>query len=655
MKRNLTFPALVLGLALILPLTNPTTAGAGHPTDQAIILQTSANDPAPEAIVGSAFTYQGRLTDNGNPANGNYDFRFNLYDADSGGTLIAGPINIFSQAVSNGLFTVSLNISTIAFEGEARYLQIEVKPAGGGSFTILSPRQPITPAPYALSLRPGAKIEGSVSSGIALLNVYNTNTNGVALYGIAHGTTAKGVQGISSNGYGGYFNSSSGIAVSASGADGIDTTGTATDGNGIRATANNGTGARGVLGISSSGTGVYGTSTSGTGIYGTSSSSYGVNGTSTSGYAGNFTSVSNRGVNATGSIGVYGTGLSFNSSGVSGVANNGPDANGIYGTSSSGNGAKGYSTASNGAGVYGEAHASGASGVEGFSNAGKAINGTSSSGSGGYFTSTTGNGITVIGGTGINSTGGNGIYSTGTASNGVGLWGVANNGFTAKAVYGTSTSGFGVQGTSSASSRAGVFGVASASSGSGVYGYASGEPAAYGVFGESSTGWAGYFLGDVAVTGSCCAMAEGHTRIDHPLDPENKYLYQALVQSPEMITTLSGNVTTGANGEAVVQLPSYFQATNTDFRYQLTPIGQFAQAIVLHEVENNSFAIKTDRPNIKISWQITGVRNDPYALAHPFEAEPAKPDYEKGTYLYPTEYGQPESKATIYGMEPESK
>jgi hypothetical protein len=298
---------------------------------------------------------------------------------------------------------------------------------------------------------------------------------------------------------------------------------------------------------------------------------------------------------------------------------------------------------------------SSAAGVRGDSTAGRGVYGTSSSGSGGYFTSTTGNGITVVGGTGINSTGGNGVYSTGTASNGVGLWGVANTGSSAKGVYGTSTSGSGVYGTSAAASGAGVHGRATANEGRGVYGFASGEPAAYGVLGESSTGWAGYFIGDVGVTGSCCAMGVGYTRIDHPLDPENRYLNQALVQSPEMITVVSGNVTTDAAGEAVATLPTYFAAANTDFRYQLTVIGQFAQAIVLQELANDSFIIKTDKPNVKVSWQVTGTRNDPYARSHPFDAEAAKPDYEKGTYLYPAEYGQPEEKGTTHGIERDNK
>jgi hypothetical protein len=72
----------------------------------------------------------------------------------------------------------------------------------------------------------------------------------------------------------------------------------------------------------------------------------------------------------------------------------------------------------------------------------------------------------------------------------------------------------------------------------------------------------------------------------------------------------NGNTTTGKHGEAIVTLPDNFVAVNQDFRYQLTVVGQFAQAIVLQEVKGNQFKIKTDKPNVKVSWQVTGIRHD---------------------------------------------
>jgi hypothetical protein len=115
-----------------------------------------------------------------------------------------------------------------------------------------------------------------------------------------------------------------------------------------------------------------------------------------------------------------------------------------------------------------------------------------------------------------------------------------------------------------------------------------------------------------------------------------------------MTNVYNGNATTDDKGLATVQLPTYFEALNRDFRYQLTGIGQFADAIVWQEVANNSFVIKTDKPNVKVSWQVTGVRNDPYANANRVAAEEDKPADEQGTYLHPTAWGQPESKGIDY-------
>jgi hypothetical protein len=153
----------------------------------------------------------------------------------------------------------------------------------------------------------------------------------------------------------------------------------------------------------------------------------------------------------------------------------------------------------------------------------------------------------------------------------------------------------------------------------------------------------------MTVIGSCCAAAEGSFKIDHPLDPENKYLVQSAVQSADMISVYSGNATTDAKGETVVTLPAYVEALSKDFRYQLTIMGeQFAQARISSKIENSRFTIKTDKSNIEVSWQVTGVRQDPYAKAHPIVPEVDKAADEQGLYRHPLEYGQPESKGTEY-------
>jgi hypothetical protein len=102
-----------------------------------------------------------------------------------------------------------------------------------------------------------------------------------------------------------------------------------------------------------------------------------------------------------------------------------------------------------------------------------------------------------------------------------------------------------------------------------------------------------------------------------------------------MMNIYNGNITTDSTGEATVYLPSYFDVLNRDFRYQLTVIGSFAQAIVKHEISNNLFVIATDRPHVKVSWQVTGVRQDPYAEAHRTPVEQDKSDIDRGRFLHP--------------------
>ena len=198
------------------------------------------------------------------------------------------------------------------------------------------------------------------------------------------------------------------------------------------------------------------------------------------------------------------------------------------------------------------------------------------------------------------------------------------------------TSGYGMKGESvgAGPTNYGVFGSASGATGNN-----------YGVYGTNSgTGYAGYFAGNVKITGSI-AKGSGTFLIDHPLDPENKYLYHSFVESPDMMNIYNGNITTDANGNATITLPDYFEALNKDFRYQLTVIGTFAQAIVSEKVNNNQFKIKTDKPNVEVSWQVTGVRHDKYADAHRVVPETEKEPQYKGHYLHAAEWGMPAAKS----------
>jgi hypothetical protein len=143
--------------------------------------------------------------------------------------------------------------------------------------------------------------------------------------------------------------------------------------------------------------------------------------------------------------------------------------------------------------------------------------------------------------------------------------------------------------------------------------------------------------GNLSIKGNI-SKGGGSFKIDHPLDPANKYLYHSFVESPDMMNIYNGNVVTDARGRATITLPDYFEALNRDFRYQLTVVGQFAQAIVLHKVQSNHFTIKTNKPGVEVSWQITGVRQDAWANAHRIPNEVDKPASERGTYLHPELY-----------------
>ena len=194
--------------------------------------------------------------------------------------------------------------------------------------------------------------------------------------------------------------------------------------------------------------------------------------------------------------------------------------------------------------------------------------------------------------------------------------------------------------------QVGVRGETINNAGTGVEGIAAqGSGITYGVYGQVSSpqGFAGYFVGPTHVQGTL-SKAAGSFKIDHPLDPENRYLSHSFVESPDMMNVYNGNVTTDAAGRASVELPEWFEALNRDFRYQLTPIGQFAQAMVAEEIAGNRFAIRTDKPHVKVSWQVTGIRKDPYAEKHRIAVEEDKAEDERGTYLHPEAWGAPKER-----------
>ncbi|HSL88035.1 MAG TPA: hypothetical protein VK870_01890 [Ignavibacteriaceae bacterium] len=228
-----------------------------------------------------------------------------------------------------------------------------------------------------------------------------------------------------------------------------------------------------------------------------------------------------------------------------------------------------------------------------------------------------------------------------------GVRGIAEPVSTNRFTYGV----YGLVQGSNAASKFALFGFSNAVTGStgnlyGLYGYAGGVATVgsrFGVYATASggeTNYAGYFSGNVSVTGTL-SKGGGSFKIDHPLDPANKYLYHSFVESPDMKNIYDGNVTTDASGYASVILPDWFEALNKDFRYQLTVIGDFAQAIIAEEMQGNSFVIRTDKPNVKVSWQITGIRKDAFAERYRIPVEEIKQGHEAGKYLHPEAFNIP--------------
>jgi hypothetical protein len=138
-------------------------------------------------------------------------------------------------------------------------------------------------------------------------------------------------------------------------------------------------------------------------------------------------------------------------------------------------------------------------------------------------------------------------------------------------------------------------------------------------------------------------------KVDDPLDPANKYLVHASVESSELMNIYSGNALLDQSGQSTVLLPVWFQAENGDFRYQLTSIGAPAPGLyIAEEISGNEFKIAGGKPGGKVSWQVTALRQDAPAKAHPVVVEEEKAAPDRGRYLHPELYGEPQSQRIGY-------
>jgi hypothetical protein len=228
---------------------------------------------------------------------------------------------------------------------------------------------------------------------------------------------------------------------------------------------------------------------------------------------------------------------------------------------------------------------------------------------------------------------------TGSAAN----FFVSNSGTTSPVVAGSTSSntGAGIFGgiPNTGNINAALYGRHDGANGFGIYGVNS-----------ATNGIAARFDGTVQVNGTLTKTA-GSFRIDHPLDPANKYLQHSFVESPDMMNVYNGNVVLDGNGEAVIQLPDWFGALNKDFRYQLTCIGGFAPVYIAEQIQNNRFKIAGGSSGLEISWQVTGIRQDAYARRHPIEVEVEKTGRERGRYLHPNVFGMPASLGIEYELQ----
>ena len=617
--------------------------------------------PAARAAIPRTISFQGVLASpSGAPKpNGVYTLVLRLYDAPSGGSVVwTEPNQAVTVSGGKGLFSTTLGAPTsfgsLAFD-IPYYLEVQAQ----GEASPMTPRFSLKAVPYAFSTGTANLAlpftgSASVATPGATLSITNTGS-GTAISAV--GKLGNGVYGLS----GGTSGLSPAYAF----------------GYGVKGDSGNGFG---VIGQSYSAWGVYGQqgAPSGytppyvAGMWGDSSANVGAMGTSATnaGLAGYSTGSNGVFGISGGSDGVIGYSSAAAKAGVAGVSNGASPGNGVYGRSDNG-GAGVYATSANGTGVFG------------LSNVGAGVYGESISNGAG-----TGNhgvfGLAHVsaraGVYGQNDApGAYGMFGSAQGAGSIGVLGTASGNSSSKGVYGSTLGGYGVWGTGDSTGGIGVHGQAAngaygelgtavAGAAVGVHGqapigaygdlgrqYSNGFSA--GVYGNGVSGsWAGYFSGDVFITGFLGVAGSKNFKIDHPLDPANKFLVHACAEGPDALNIYTGNITTDAEGKAVVQLPSYFEAENKDFRYQLTIVEDddsagFTQAKVSRKVKDNRFSIRTDKPNAQVSWQVMGVRNDAYMRAHPINVEEDK-GAERGHYLMPELFGKPQTMQIGYSPAP---
>ena len=542
-------------------------------------------EPAYEEIVALSavepmMNYQGRLLDSsGNPVNGNVNLIFRLYDIPTGG------IELWSESktvqVVNGLLNTDLSNLDVEDFDQALWLEIEVEGE------TISPRQQLLGAPYAFSLVPGARVDGSVN--VPALTLINEGASSLS----------DGLRVNSANGWGVWSTAPDGHAVYAESINGTGVYAYSGEGDGVRAYS---------YGSDSSDDGVYAYSSHGHGVYAYSNDNIGVYGKSNNDYGGYFEG--DYGVYGDGIYGVWGSGSSY------GVYGRGY-YNGGYFVGDEGDGVRAYSYGSD----------SMDDGVYGYSNEGRGVYGGSYNNTGVYGYSTNSHGVygkaPSWGGYGGYFDGWSGVYGEGDYYGVVGIGDYYEGGYFTSdqdnaifaRSYGSGTTDDGV--TAYSSYGRGVY--ARSSYGIGVEGYGGSGSGDYGGY---FTGWRGlyakntvsayaaYFDGNIYVNGDIYKSGTCNFVMDHPTDPTKEIVYVCL-EGGEAGTYTRGSAQL-ENGVATVKLPEDFRLVTSPegITVQVTPTGD-CKGLYVSKKSNSEIVVAelgNGKSDATFDYLVNGIR-----------------------------------------------
>jgi hypothetical protein len=219
--------------------------------------------------------------------------------------------------------------------------------------------------------------------------------------------------------------------------------------------------------------------------------------------------------------------------------------------------------------------------------------------------------------------------------------GVLGRGYNGVVGESNKVDGYGVWGSNSATADPGIGVMGQAVTG--IAGQSTNLSLSYGVYSFDDGG----IFNNLDVGANFYAGGSKSFRIDHPKDPENKFLIHYCIESNEILNMYRGTATFDSNGEAEITLPDYFSDININYSYQLTPIGKaMPNLYIKSEISGNSFTIAGGEAGTKVSWTVYAERNDLYMRNNPElkNPEPFKTGRYKGKYVHPTLYGLPANK-----------